>query len=215
MKISDLVIFNDHQLIALNKPPLIPVQKDLTKDENIWNLAEKYVKNPLHLVNRLDRPVSGICLFQKKKVKQKTPILDIKQKRYHAIVTRKELEEEGTLTHYIVKNKKVKKAFCYDEPRDDAKKVELSYKLKQVLDNYLVLEIDLLTGKFHQIRAQLSAVGMPIKGDVKYGSRRKNKDRSILLHCNNIVLTHPTKNIEVQIDAAYPNNDPLWTVIGE
>lgn len=208
-----MVIYNDHQLIAINKAPLIPVQKDLTKDENIWNLAEKYVKQPLHLFTRLDRPVSGICLFQKKKSKRSLPQLTLKQKTYYAVVSKKEIPKEGTLTHYITKNKKLKKAFTYDKPKGDAKKVELRYRITQELENYLVLQIDLLQGKFHQIRAQLSAHGTPIKGDVKYGSRRKNKDRSIMLHCSTIAFVHPTKNNQVVIHAPFPENDPLWNVV--
>lgn len=213
MKISDMVLFNDHQLIALNKPPLIPVQKDLTQDEDIWNLAEKYVKQPLHLINRLDRPVSGICLFQKKKPKVSSPQIVLTQKTYYAVVLKKEIPKEGTLKHFIVKNKKVKKAFCYDKPSGNAKEVQLNYCVEQELENYLVMRIDLLTGKFHQIRSQLSTFGTPIKGDVKYGSRRKNKDRSILLHCSKIVFKHPTKNIDVEVEAPYPDNDPLWKIV--
>lgn len=192
---------------------MIPVQDDNTKDMSLWTLAEMYSKNKLHLINRLDRPVSGLCLFQKKSDGKKLNLVKILQKRYTAIVKKNEMAPSGTLTHYLYKDAKRKMAVLSAEPKEHFTKVELQYEIIQVLDNYNVLKIELLQGKFHQIRAQLSFAGAPIKGDVKYGARRKNSDRFIHLHCSEIEIMHPTKKTKINIEGPLPSEDTLWQAV--
>lgn len=213
MKTSDLVIYNDHQLICMNKPATIPIQDDTTADTSLWAIAERYTKQKLHLLTRLDRPVSGICLFQKKHAHKKLASIQLQEKLYTAIVEKSEALPEGELTHYHYKDPKRKLAILEKEARVNFEKIQLSYKTIATLDRYTALEINLLQGKFHQIRAQLSAADLRIKGDVKYGARRKNKDRSIYLHCKEIQFIHPTKNVSMRLIAPYPTDDALWTAI--
>jgi len=158
----------------------------------------------------LDRPVSGVVIFAKtrKSAAQLSEMLQKGQfiKKYLAAVQNKPNEEEGELIHYL--NKRNFKAFVSKTP-GNGKLAKLKYKIVGQSDHYTFLEIDLKTGRFHQIRAQLAAMGCPVKGDVKYGARRANKDRSIHLHALSIEFKNPLNNKKLKLSADLPD-DPVW-----
>ena len=129
------------------------------------------------------------------------------------MVKNKPESESGTLTHYLKKGSKSKKSLVYNDASKGGKKSILNYQVLKSLDNYHLLEVELETGRFHQIRSQLAAIGSPIKGDVKYGAKRKNQDRSIHLHARKLVFTHPFNNEEITVVAEVPQNDNLWKSI--
>ncbi len=214
-KIIDLILHKDNQTIALNKPSGILVQsgEKAGEDKTLMQLAEIYCKHPLGLVHRLDRPASGVCIFAKNKkaltfLNQQMQDRKV-EKKYWAVVPKGEIKEEDTLIHYLKRNGKSKKAEVEKTEKPLYKKAELNYKKIGEIDNYILLEVELITGRFHQIRAQLSAIGFPIKGDVKYGSRRGNKDRSIHLHARSISFLHPASREKILIEAPTPN-DSIW-----
>lgn len=215
MSISDLILYKDHQLIIFNKPPGMPVQEDKSKDMSLLQLGIMYTKSHLYLINRLDRPVSGIVMMGKNKdvVTKVSTAKDI-SKKYLAIVKKGVPNEEAELTHYL---KKVgnNKSHVSDTEKLGYKKSTLKYKLLQSMENYDLLEVELITGRFHQIRAQLSHIGHPIKGDVKYGARRKNKDRSIHLHAYQLEVPHPKSNQIIKLTAPIPETDGLWKSVAE
>lgn len=212
-QIGDWVLYKNNQLLAFNKPAGIPVQPDKTGDKSLLSLGEIYGKSKLHLLHRIDRPASGIVLFAKtnralQSLNQQFQDRSL-QKTYLAVVKNKPPKEQDSLVHYLKKLSKSKKSIAVDASDKNAKKAMLSYKILKSSDNYHLLEIQLETGRFHQIRAQLSAIGCPIKGDVKYGARRSNTDRSIHLHAWKIKFSHPTSHESVEIVAPLPD-DPLW-----
>ncbi len=220
-KIAKLILHKDNQVIALNKPVGVLVQsgerKAKEQDKSLHQLAEIYCKHPVGLVHRLDRPASGVCIFAKNKkslayLNQQMQERTI-EKKYWAVVPKGEIEVEGTLIHYLKRNGKTKKAELSNEEAPGFKKAELNYKTIGEIDNYRLLEIELITGRFHQIRAQLAAIGFPIKGDVKYGARRGNKDRSIHLHSRSISFQHPTNQQKIHIEAELPK-DSIWEAFG-
>ncbi|MCB0663581.1 MAG: RNA pseudouridine synthase [Saprospiraceae bacterium] len=212
--ISDLVIYKNNQLLAINKKPGMSAQPDKTESVSVLQLAEIYCKHPVHLVHRLDRPASGVILFAKNKKALANLNLQFKNKTvskvYWALVKNKPEKPEGTLTHFLKKNGKTNKAEIVAEGTKDAKEAILHYKTLSESDNYTLLEVELVTGRFHQIRAQLAAIGCPIKGDVKYGFRRSNPDRSIHLHARSISFDHPVTGERVTIEANPPEGDPVW-----
>lgn len=212
--IADYIILKNNQIIAFNKPSGILVQSGQnTEDKSLHQLAEIYCKHPLGLIHRLDRPASGVCIFAKSKnalssINKQMQARTV-QKTYWAVVPKGEIDKEGTLVHYLRKNGKSKKSEVSTTEKAGFKKAELSYKVLGNIDNYTLLEVILITGRFHQIRAQLAAIGFPIKGDVKYGARRGNKDRSIHLHAKNITVSHPITKERIHIEADIPN-DVIW-----
>lgn len=212
-KIGDWLIYKNNQLIAFNKPSGIPVQSDKTGDKAFLNIAEIFTKSKLDLIHRLDRPASGVVLFAKNK-KALAHLNDQFQQRkvektYLAVVRNKEIEKERTLVHYLQKNGRKNLSFATEEEKPNSKKAELSYRILASIDNYHLLEIKLKTGRHHQIRAQLAAIGCPIKGDVKYGFRRNNKDRSIHLHAWKLSFRHPISNVKEQLVAPIPD-EVVW-----
>lgn len=217
MNISKLILEKNNQFIALNKIGNIPVQADKTEDKSLMDLAEIYTKGNIYLVHRIDRPASGIVLFAKNK-RAVTALSKQFQERkvsktYLAIVKNKPEADEGTLVHYLTKNTKSNKSKVSIEETPNAKRAEMHYKVIQKSDNYFLLEIQLVTGRHHQIRAQLAAIGSPIKGDVKYGARRKNKDRSIHLHAWKLNFKHPISDEDISIVAPIPKDDVLWAAL--
>jgi len=212
-KISDLILESNHQYLIANKPFGVPIQDDLTKDRSFLNIVENYAKTKLDIITRLDRPVGGTVLFSKKKSAASSfraqQIKGKIVKRYIAIVEGK-FEGEEHYVHFINKNSKVKKAFVVDEAKEGYKEVKLKLSVRRVLDNYTVLEVEITNGKFHQIRAQLSHLGFPIKGDVKYGARRKNQDRSIHLFAWTISFKHPVSGKSLLHQSPLPSSDALW-----
>jgi 23S rRNA pseudouridine1911/1915/1917 synthase len=218
------ILFEDNHIIAVNKKPSQLVQGDKTNDEPLSELVKKYIKSKYNkpgevfigVVHRIDRPVSGIVLFAKtsKALSRLNELFRTKniQKTYWAVVKNQPKNQEGTLINYLIKNEKSNKSFAYNEERKGALKSELSYKVIGKTDNYFLVEVLPLTGRHHQIRVQLSHMGCPIKGDLKYGYERSNKDASIHLHARKIEFIHPVKNEQITIEAM-PPNDPIWNAV--
>ncbi|MEO0337745.1 MAG: RNA pseudouridine synthase [Bacteroidota bacterium] len=211
--IGDLVLYKNNQLIAFNKPAGITVQADKSKDKSLLDFAEIYTKSGIHLIHRIDRPASGLVLFAKTKSALASMNRQFQErsveKTYLAVVPNLPKPTEGQLRHYLHKNGRNNKSYAVDANHKAAKEAILEYKVLASIDNYHLLEIKLLTGRHHQIRAQLAAVSNPIKGDVKYGAKRNNKDRSIHLHSWKLSFTHPTSEERVKLTADLPK-DPVW-----
>jgi len=215
------ILYQDNHIIILNKLPSQIVQGDKTGDEPLSEILKKYIKEKYHkpgevflgVVHRLDRPVSGVVLFARtsKALSRLNEMLKERtiKKIYWAVVKNQPPEKSGHLIHYLFRDEKKNKSFIVSENRKDAKKAELIYHLLKSSDNYHLLEIELLTGRHHQIRAQLAHIGCPIKGDLKYGFPRTNPDASIHLHSRRIEFLHPVKKEQVAIEAA-PPDEPLW-----
>jgi 23S rRNA pseudouridine1911/1915/1917 synthase len=218
------VLFEDNHIIAVNKTQHDLVQKDVTGDESLDDkikqyLREKYQKPGevfLGVVHRLDRPVTGVVLFARtsKALTRLTTMFRNSEirKTYWAIVKNPPPKENDRLVHYLVRNAKQNKSYCHDTPRPDSKQAMLSYKLIGKSDKYFLLEINLETGRHHQIRAQLASIGCPIKGDLKYGSARSNPDGGISLHAREISFIHPVTKKQLVITAGLPA-DNLWTAM--
>ena len=225
--IGDWVILKNNQFIAFNKPPGLPVQADKTGDKSLLQLAEIYTKSKLFLVHRLDRPATGVVVFAKTKTMVGSLTDQFKErsvrKTYLAVVKDLPKEKEATLRHFLKKNEKANRSAVREDKPDDEKAggskgagelSEMSYRVLGSSDNYHLLEVQLITGRHHQIRAQLAAIGSPIKGDVKYGARRGNRDRSINLHAWKLGFTHPVSGEHVELTAALPD-DSVWNAFEE
>ncbi len=214
--IRDYIIFQDHHLVVCNKPAGLPAQEDLTKDPSLHRLLQAYCKQDLYLCHRIDRPVSGLVILAKNTEsaaiinEQLSKQLFVKE--YLAIVEKNEIPSEGTLVNKLMKSAQKKKSFINEEA--DGKESILNYKVIHVLDQYLLLNIKLSTGRFHQIRSQLSFAGIPVRGDVKYGARRGIKDRSIGLHSWKVECIHPSTKQTIRFEAPLPVND-IWPVVQE
>jgi len=215
--ISDLIVYKDNQIIVFNKPSGMLTQSDEKDEKSLIDFAEIYCKHKVYPLHRLDRPASGIVVFAKNKkaLLFLTKQLEARtfQKTYLAWVSPAPQTESATLKHFIKRNGKLKKAFCYNEPKSGYKAAELSYKTVFSADNYTLVEVNLISGRFHQIRAQLSAIGSHIKGDVKYGARRSNPDRSIELLARSITFIHPTNGTSQTITVPLLKSS-LWQSAG-
>jgi 23S rRNA pseudouridine1911/1915/1917 synthase len=213
-KIGDWVIYKNNQLIAFNKPPALPVQADKTEDKSLQQLGEIFCHHPLHLIHRIDRPASGIVLFAKSKSAMTALTEQFKnravRKTYLAVVKDAPPQEERRLVHYLKRTLKTNKVLAFETEVKGAEMAEMTYKIVGKSDQYHFLEIELITGRHHQIRAQLAAIGCPIKGDVKYGFRRSNADRSIHLHAWKLEFRHPVSGEKVELTADLPKGDPIW-----
>ena len=217
-RISDLVLYKNNQLIAFNKPAGLPVQNDKTGDLSLAALAEIYCKGEVNLVHRIDRPVSGVVLF----ARTHPALVDINeqfkqrkvQKTYLAVVAQPPPEIEGTLIHYLQKDGRKNISVAHAEDAPGREYAELHYRRVAASDRYFLLEIELITGRSHQIRAQLAAIGCPIKGDNKYGFKRANPDRSIHLHAWKLSFEHPVSRERETIVAPLPE-EALWGSFGE
>ena len=215
------ILYEDNHLIAINKRPGDIVQGDKTGDMPLSEIVKLYIKEKydkpgnvyLGVAHRLDRPTSGIVIFAKtsKALSRLNKMFAEKEtkKTYWAITKNAPKKTEDTLIHWLKRNPKQNKSYGNINQVPDSKKAILSYKVLKNLHNYYLVEIDLQTGRHHQIRAQLAAIGSPIKGDLKYGFDRSNKDASIHLHARSLSLIHPVKKELLQI-LAEPPNDPLW-----
>lgn len=216
------VLYEDNHIIAVNKTCSEIVQGDKTGDEPLSETIKKYLKEKynkpgdvfLGVTHRLDRPVSGVVLFAKTskalaRLNEMFKTQEIK-KTYWAIVKEKPEEQSGRLEHYLVRNEKQNKSAAHIKPVPNAKKAALSYNMIAHSDNYYLLEIQLETGRHHQIRCQLAKMGCPIKGDLKYGFARSNPNGGISLHARTIEFTHPVSKELVKITAPVPPDDKLW-----
>ena len=216
--IGGWVIYKNNQLIAFSKPSGIPVQSDKTGDKSLLQLAEIYCKSKLYLIHRIDRPASGVVVFAKSKSAATSLTEQFKartiSKIYLAVVKDKPAVDTATVRHFLTKNQKANKSEAKTEETPDSKMAELSYQVIGGSDNYHLLQLEIMTGRHHQIRAQLAAMGSPIKGDVKYGFRRSNKDRSIHLHAWKMSFDHPVSGERVDLVAELPAG-PVWDFFGE
>jgi len=217
--IGDWVLYKNNQLIAFNKPAGIPVQDDRTGDKSMMQLGSIYTKGKVELIHRLDRPASGALLMAKNKKSLAHLNEQFKQRQVHktylAVVSNKPETNEGTLVHDLLRDGRTNKSTAVPEATTDSKRAELTYRMVAESDNYFLLEIELLTGRHHQIRAQLAAINCPIKGDVKYGDRRRNPDRSIHLHAHTISFAHPVSGQTEKIIAPLPTEDNLWAFFAQ
>lgn len=208
----------------MNKESGEIVQGDKTGDTPLSDFVKEYIKvkyaKPgnvfLGVTHRLDRPVSGLVIFARtsKALSRLNEMFRTGEvhKTYWAIVKNRPSQAEGRLTHWIVRNEKLNKSFAYDHEVKDSKKAVLDYRLIASGDSYHILEIRLFTGRHHQIRCQLAAMGCPIRGDLKYGARRSNPDGSISLLSRHVEFVHPVSKQKIVLDAPLPN-DPLWKKI--
>ena len=220
------VLYEDNHIIIVNKAPGEIVQGDKTGDEPLsatvaaW-LKEKYAKPGnvfVGVAHRLDRPVGGVVVFAKtsKALARLNEMFrtGAVHKRYWAITRGTPPQPEGELTHYITTTERNNKSYASTTPRPGAKEARLRYRQLAEGDRYRLLEVELLTGRKHQIRVQLSAIGCPIKGDLKYGDKRSNPDGSISLLAHDISFVHPVSGKEIHVEAPVPD-DTLWQALAE
>lgn len=215
------ILYEDNHLIAVWKRSSDLAQGDKSGDESLDNQIKKYIAEKynkpgevfLGVVHRLDRPVSGVLLYARtsKALERLNEMFKARQikKIYWAVVKDRPPEDEATITHFIKKNESQNKSYTYDHEVKGSKEASLSYKMLARSDRYYLLEVELHTGRHHQIRAQLSAIGCPVKGDLKYGYSRSNDDGSISLLARKVVFVHPVKKEEVTIIAHLPEGD-IW-----
>ncbi len=215
------VIYEDNHLIAINKRAGDIVQGDKTGDTPLSEVVKQYLKikydKPgnvyLGVAHRLDRPTTGIVVFAKtsKALPRLNKLFAEKdaQKTYWAIIGKQPDQKSGTLIHWLKRNPKQNKSYAHKNQVPDSKKAILDYEVLKQLDRYTLLEIDLKTGRHHQIRSQLAALGCPIKGDLKYGADRSNKDGSIHLHARRLRFVHPVKKEVLELVAPLPQEN-LW-----
>jgi len=215
------VLFEDNHIVIVNKRAGDITQGDKTGDKPLSDVVKEYIKEKynkpglvfLGVVHRLDRPTSGIIIFARtsKALERLNKMLREKtiQKTYWAVVKQAPNKEKDTLTNFLKKNPKNNKSTAYSKEIDGSKKAILHYKTIKKLDNYTLLEVDLETGRHHQIRCQLANIGASIKGDLKYGFNRSNKDGSIHLHARKINFIHPVSKEIIQLTAPVPN-EVIW-----
>lgn len=218
------VLYEDNHIIIVNKTCSEIVQGDKTGDKPLSEIVKEYLKKKYNkpgnvfcgVTHRLDRPTSGIVIFAKtskslSRLNEMFKTKDIK-KTYWAIVKKSPKESTGTLQNYLVRNEKQNKSYAYDVEKPNSKKAILHYQIISRSDNYNLLEIDLETGRHHQIRCQLAKIGCPIKGDLKYGAERSNPDGGISLHARHISFIHPVSKELIEVTAPLPD-EKLWSVL--
>ena len=216
------ILYEDNHLIIVNKHVGDLVQSDPDGTEAIEDQIKAMIKIRDHkpgavflgVVHRIDRPVSGAVLFAKssKALTRLNEMIRNKQikKTYWAITEERPSDEEGSLRHWIARNPKTNRSHAYQKPKGDAKEAMLDYRVLGASTNYTLVEVDLKTGRHHQIRAQLSAIGCSIKGDLKYGAKRSNKDGGISLHSRRVEFLHPVGGKPISVTAPTPKGDGLW-----
>jgi len=215
------VLYEDNHIIIINKRAGDIVQGDKTGDKPLSDIVKEYIKDKynkpgsvyLGVVHRLDRPTTGIVVFARtsKALSRLNKLFADKNisKTYWAIVGQKPPKETDTLIHWLKKNPKNNKSTAFTKETTDTKKAILHYKIIKALNRYCLLEVNLETGRHHQIRSQLSSIGSPIKGDLKYGFSRSNPDASIHLHSRKLEFVHPVSKENIQIIAP-PPQDTIW-----
>jgi 23S rRNA pseudouridine1911/1915/1917 synthase len=215
------VVYEDNHIIIVNKKSGEIVQGDKTGDRPLSDIVKDYIKEKyakpgavfLGVVHRLDRPVSGLVVFARtsKALSRLNKMFAEGEvhKTYWAITKNAPSDSEGTLTHWLVRNEKQNKSYAYDHEKPNAKKAILKYRVLSHSDNYSLLEVNLMTGRHHQIRCQLAAMGCPIKGDLKYGAPRSNPDGSISLMSRRVEFVHPVSKETIIAEAPLPD-DKLW-----
>ena len=216
------IVYEDNHLIIVNKSAGELSQSDYTRDLSLLDKVKNYIKTKykkpgnvyLGLVNRLDRPTSGLVIFSKtsKSLARMNKLLKERKikKIYHAVTEKSPNPKKGTLIDFLKKNQIKNKSFIVNENELKSKKAILHYTLIKKLKNFFLIEIMLETGRHHQIRSQLANIGCVIKGDVKYGAKRANKDKSICLHAKNIEFIHPITKAKISLDANPPKSN-IWS----
>lgn len=216
------VLYEDNHIIIVNKAAGEIVQGDKTGDSPLTDAVKAYIKEKyakpgevfLGLVHRLDRPVSGVVVFARtsKALTRLNEMFRLGKvsKTYHAIVGQKPEQKMATLTHWLTRNERQNKAYAHQKEVAGAKKAVLDYALLGSSDRYHLLQVNLHTGRHHQIRCQLAAMGCVIKGDLKYGAPRSNPDGSISLHARRVAFEHPVSHKQIDVEAPYPENSSLW-----
>lgn len=220
-EITMTVVYEDNHIIIVNKTASEIVQGDKTGDTPLSETVKQYLKEKyskpgnvfIGVTHRLDRPVSGLVVFAKtgkalSRLNEMFKNSEVK-KTYWAVVKNLPREEEGELVNYLVRNEKQNKSYAYDKEVPGSKKAILRYRIIGRSQNYYLLEVDLKTGRHHQIRCQLAKMGSPIKGDLKYGSPRSNPDGSICLHARSIRFVHPVSKELIEVEAPVPPGN-LW-----
>ena len=215
------VVYEDNHIIVVNKTASEIVQADKTGDTPLPETVKQYLKEKyqkpgnvfIGVTHRLDRPVSGLVIFAKTskaltRLNEMFRTSEVK-KTYWAVVKNAPKEPEGELVHYLARNEKQNKSFAYDKEVPNSKKAILNYRLIGHSENYYLLEVDLKTGRHHQIRCQLAKMGCPIKGDLKYGAPRSNPDGSICLHARKVRFIHPVSKELIELEAPLPEGN-LW-----
>jgi 23S rRNA pseudouridine1911/1915/1917 synthase len=219
--IERLILFEDNHLVIINKPPGEIVQGDRSGDIPLSDKVKRWIKERydkpgnvyLGVVHRIDRPVSGVVMFARTSKALTRLNLMLREgrvgKTYWAVVRNPPPAEEGALVHFLTRNEKQNKTYVRERDIAGSQRAELHYRLLARSDRYFLLEVDLLTGRHHQIRAQLAHMGCPIRGDLKYGYPRSNPDGSIHLHARRVTLVHPVKEVPLEI-LAPPPGDRIW-----
>ena len=215
------VVYEDNHIIVANKTSSEIVQGDKTGDTPLSDIVKQYLKEKYNkpgnvfigVTHRLDRPVSGLVVFAKtsKALSRLNEMFknSAVRKTYWAIVKNRPEKDEGELVHFLVRNEKQNKSYAYDREVPHSKKAILHYRVIGQSENYYLLEIDLKTGRHHQIRCQLAKMGCPIKGDLKYGFPRSNPDGSICLHARKVCFVHPVSKENIELEAPVPEGN-LW-----
>lgn len=223
LPLKDRILYEDNHLLVVNKLPSEIVQGDKTGDPSLLEAVKEYIRISRQkpgdafagLVHRIDRPVSGCVLYAKtsKALSRLTMMVKERQieKTYWAVVRNLPGQHSATLEHYLVKNEKLNKSFVVDPSRPEAKKAVLDYRLLEQGKTFNLLEIKLHTGRHHQIRAQLAAIGCPIAGDLKYGDTRSLAAGAIALHAYSLRFVHPVSRIEIFVNAPPPQFIP-WSI---
>lgn len=221
-ELTDRILYEDNHLIIVNKKPSEIVQEDRTGDSPLGVLVKRYLKEKfgkpgdvfLGVTHRIDRPVSGAVVFARtskalSRINKMLKDQDLK-KTYWAVVKKLPEVPSATLENYLLKREKPNKSFVVTEGTEGAKYASLTYKVIASSKHYHLLEIELHTGRHHQIRVQLSAMGSPVKGDLKYGYPRSNSDGSILLHARSLEFIHPVSKAPISVTAPLPDGEMLW-----
>lgn len=219
--VEDRVLFEDNHFIAINKYSSEIVQGDKTGDQPLSETVKTFLKKKYNkpgnvfcgVIHRIDRPVSGVLLLAKTskglaRMNAQFSSREVK-KIYWAIVKNEPKQVSGNLVHYLVKDEKKNMSKAFEKEMKNAKRSELNYTVIAKGDNYSLLEVDPLTGRHHQIRVQLSKIGLPIKGDLKYGAQRSNPDGSVSLHARKLIFNHPITGENIEIIAPVPN-EKIW-----
>lgn len=220
------VVYEDNHIIIVNKQSGEIVQGDKTGDTPLSDIVKQYIKEKynkpgnvfLGVVHRLDRPVSGLVVFAKtskalSRLNEMFRTGDV-HKTYWAIVKKNDIAPKATLTDWLTRNERQNKSYAHNREVPGAKKAVLSYKVRSMSDNYMLLEVRLMTGRHHQIRCQLAHMGCPIKGDLKYGSPRSNPDGSISLMSRRVEFVHPVSKETIAVEAPVPD-DRLWQALAQ
>lgn len=219
------ILYEDNHIIIVNKASGEIVQGDKSGDEPLVETLKRFIKERdskpgavfMGVVHRLDRPVSGVVVFAKtsKALSRLNAMFAAGEvhKTYWAVTRNRPQMPSATLTHYITSVERNNKSYATDAPKPGAKEARLSYRLIASSDRYHLLEVNLMTGRKHQIRVQLSTIGCPVKGDLKYGDKRSNPDGSISLHARRVHFIHPVSKKEIDIVAPVPQDDALWAAL--